>query len=75
VVWHQHCQDCGSLGRPILDGTYAERVAYRIKRWYGLDVEISDYSRKSEGPHQRDLCEGCKHGHCSEASRPRRCEF
>ena len=66
VVWHQHCQDCDSLGQPILDSTYAERVAYRLKKWYGVAVETPYYSGQSKGPHQSDLCEGCKEGHCKE---------
>jgi DNA-directed RNA polymerase subunit RPC12/RpoP len=64
IVWHQRCQHCNSLGQPMLDGTYAERIAYRLKRWFGIQVEVPYYSGQSHGPHQRDLCEGCNNGHC-----------
>jgi DNA-directed RNA polymerase subunit RPC12/RpoP len=59
VVWQQRCQHCDSVGQPMLDGTYAERIAYRLKRWFGIQVEVPYYSGQSNGPHQRDLCEGC----------------
>ena len=76
VVWHQHCQDCDSLGRPILNDTYAERVAYRLKKWSGMDTKKPYYPGKKRGPpHQYDLCEGCKNGHCKESSEYESCEF
>ncbi|PGG96719.1 hypothetical protein AJ80_09796 [Polytolypa hystricis UAMH7299] len=31
-VYHQRCKGCNDLSRPRLDGSYAERVAYRIKK-------------------------------------------
>jgi DNA-directed RNA polymerase subunit RPC12/RpoP len=64
IVWHQQCRRCKSTGRPILDGTYAERIAYRLKRWFGVEVEVPYYSGQSKGPHQESLCAGCRHGHC-----------
>lgn len=29
-------------------------------------MEPPTYSGQSKGPHQNDLCEGCKAGHCKE---------
>ena len=65
-VYHQHCQKCNSLGKPYLDHSYAERVAYRLKKWCGVEMDRPIYSSESKGPHRRDLCEGCKDGHCSQ---------
>lgn len=64
-VYHQRCKRCQKLSRPILDHSYAERVAYRIKKWTGVDVDRPPFDGKtSRGPHQSNLCEGCKTGHC-----------
>ena len=44
-VYNQRCQGCNSLGKPRLDDSYAERVAYRLKnvniRLTGLVFVIS----------------------------------
>ncbi|GFG17000.1 hypothetical protein IFM61392_09805 [Aspergillus lentulus] len=49
----------------LLDhGCYAERVTYWLKKWNGIEVERPDYSGQSRGPHDSELCEGCKAGHC-----------
>lgn len=68
-VYHQRCQNCNSLSKPILDQSYAERVSYRISVWSGMEMEPPPYSSQGEGPHQSDLCEGCRSGHCSVANR------
>lgn len=65
-VYHQRCQGCNGLGEPRLDGSYAERVAYRLKKWSGIELDRPFYSGKSKGPHQNDLCEGCREGHCNQ---------
>lgn len=65
-VYHQRCLQCNNLSRPILDDSYAERTAYRLKKWCGIHVETPHYFKKGKGPHHSDLCEGCKDGHCSE---------
>ena len=65
-VYHQRCRSCTRVGRPRLDGSYAERVAYRLKKWSGVKVETPLYSGESKGPHESKLCEGCKNGHCSQ---------
>ncbi|OJJ97543.1 hypothetical protein ASPACDRAFT_53726 [Aspergillus aculeatus ATCC 16872] len=54
------------LSRPIFDDSYTERVAYRLKKWSGVEMEAPVYSGESHGPHIRSLCEGCKAGHCFE---------
>ncbi|OJD28061.1 hypothetical protein ACJ73_00544 [Blastomyces percursus] len=65
-VYHQRCERCNSLSKPVLDESYAERTAYRIKKWNGIFLGTPPpYSSKSKGPHHSDLCEGCKNGHCS----------
>ena len=68
-VYHQRCMNCNSLSRPYLDGSYAERVAYRLKKWNGIKVEAPDFSGERKKPHHRDLCEGCKDGHCKQLER------
>lgn len=66
-VFHQRCKSCNWLSQPILDDSYAERVAYRLKKWSGVEPEQPGYDiKKSKGPHQKELCEGCKNGHCAE---------
>lgn len=62
-VYHQDCRDCGWICKPILDKTYAERVAYRLMRWSGIDREPPPFSGESIW-HEKSLCEGCKHGEC-----------
>ncbi|KAL4738591.1 zinc-binding domain-containing protein [Aspergillus similis] len=63
-VYHQRCQKCNSLSRPKLDESYAERVAYHLKRWHGVEVERPVYAKKSKAPHASRFCEGCKAGVC-----------
>lgn len=45
---------------------FSERVSYRIKKWSGVEMERRPFSRDLDNkrPHESDLCEGCKHGHC-----------
>ena len=47
-------------------------MAYRIKKWNGIEMEVPDFSGKKGAPHESDLCEGCKAGHCSELKCGRR---
>ncbi|EEQ31357.1 conserved hypothetical protein [Microsporum canis CBS 113480] len=63
-VYHQRCETCETLGRPLLNESYAERVVYRLKKWSGIQMEPPPFSGKSNRPHNRKLCEGCKAGHC-----------
>ncbi|EGE86389.1 hypothetical protein BDDG_09334 [Blastomyces dermatitidis ATCC 18188] len=68
-VYHQRCRRCDSLSRPVLDESYAERVAYRIKKWDGIFMGAPPpYSFEKNGPHHNDLCEGCKDRHCNTLS-------
>ncbi|KAH7080796.1 zinc-binding domain-containing protein [Paraphoma chrysanthemicola] len=64
-VYYQSCKRCRMTSEPVLDHSYAERVAYRLKKWSGVQVERPPFSGQSKGPHRSDLCEGCKQGHCS----------
>ena len=68
-VYSQRYQECSILGEPRLDDSYAERVAYRLKKWCGIEMDWPIYLGRSRGPHQSNLCEGCKNGHCTK-SRP-----
>ena len=66
-VYHQSCKNCGTRSKPKLDHSYPERVAYRLKKWRGVQMDAPPFSSQSGRPHRRDLCEGCKQGHCSGA--------
>ncbi|KAI9708770.1 MAG: hypothetical protein M1820_003725 [Bogoriella megaspora] len=63
-VYHQRCRACNQPSKPKLDDSYAERVAYRLKKWCGVQMERPQYAGQSKAPHKSHLCEGCKHGHC-----------
>ena len=63
-VYYQRCKVCKQASEPILDHSYAERVAYRLKFWCGVPVERPPRSGQSKAPHRSDLCEGCRLGHC-----------
>jgi hypothetical protein len=65
-VYYERFKSCDWLSEPILDDSYTERVAYRLKKWCGVAQERLQFSGKSKGPHQERFCEGCKAGHCSE---------
>ncbi|KAJ0118743.1 hypothetical protein J7T55_012997 [Diaporthe amygdali] len=69
-VYKQRCLSCKALGDLFLEhgGSYADRVAYRIKKWCGVKMALPTYLGDSKGPHQSELCEGCKAGHCTEAN-------
>ncbi|KAK2820058.1 hypothetical protein FQN49_007759, partial [Arthroderma sp. PD_2] len=69
-VYHQRCKSCETLSRPLLDDSYADRVAYRLKVWSGIRMERRKYGGKeSKGPHNSHLCEGCKAGVCEDNAR------
>ncbi|KAJ6123208.1 hypothetical protein N7512_005673 [Penicillium capsulatum] len=64
-VYHQRCKNCRAIGQLILDREcYAERVVYWLKKWNGIEVPKPDFSGQSRGPHDSELCEGCRVGHC-----------
>ncbi|KAH6643529.1 zinc-binding domain-containing protein [Boeremia exigua] len=65
VVFNQRCKSCEKLGTLTIDETtYVERVAFRIKRWAGVWMENPLHNKASKGPHEQELCEGCKRGTC-----------
>lgn len=65
-VYNQRCKVCNRISMARLDHSYAERVAYRLKKWSGVQVEIPNHGRvdNNRPPHISRLCEGCKAGHC-----------
>jgi hypothetical protein len=65
-IYHQRCIRCKTPGRlEEVDDSYVERVSYWLKRWSGIKVRAPQRSfQKSRAPHQKDLCEGCRVGHC-----------
>lgn len=63
-IYYQSCKICKNLACPVLNDTYAERVAYRLRKWSGIEMETPFYSIRSKGPHETELCEGCKEGRC-----------
>ncbi|KAI1737709.1 zinc-binding domain-containing protein [Xylaria scruposa] len=63
-IWHQRCKRCNQLSKPLLDDSYSERVAYRIKKWSGIALEAPRYYGTANAPHETKFCEGCEHGHC-----------
>ncbi|KIX98871.1 uncharacterized protein Z520_05332 [Fonsecaea multimorphosa CBS 102226] len=69
VVFNQRCKTCDTLGSLTLDEkSYIERVAYRIQKWAGVEVEQPHYVSKKGLPHRQELCEGCKRGICRQMS-------
>ena len=69
VVFNQRCRDCNSLGNLTLDeSSYVERVAYRLKKWAGVELQAPPYREKKGPPHKSELCEGCKQGCCQEGA-------
>ena len=72
-VYYQRCKECRRLCKPILSpefkDSYAERVAYRLKKWSEIVMEPPYISGESNGPHENALCEGCRAGHCSQSRR------
>ncbi|OCL05392.1 hypothetical protein AOQ84DRAFT_267548, partial [Glonium stellatum] len=49
-VYHQRCKACDELSKPKLDDSYAERVAYRLKKWCGVQLEIQQHLGWSRAP-------------------------
>ncbi|OJD17618.1 hypothetical protein AJ78_02317 [Emergomyces pasteurianus Ep9510] len=51
-IYHQRCKSCKGLSQPLLDESYADRVAYRIKKWrvtYVRDAEMAIAAQSSVG--------------------------
>ena len=68
-VYNQHCWECNNLCNPRLTDSYAKRVAHRLKKWSGIEMDQPIFLGNSKGPHESELCEGCKNGHCSQSNR------
>jgi len=66
-IYHQRCIKCKLISRPELNHSYADRVAYRLKKWSGIQQDVPTYAGRSERPHEVKLCEGCRLGRCSQA--------
>ncbi|KAL2181087.1 zinc-binding domain-containing protein [Thermothelomyces heterothallicus CBS 202.75] len=66
TIYKQRCKSCDRLGVLRLnDNSYVERVAYRLKKWAGVPMEMPLYRGILGGPpHMFELCEGCKAGRC-----------
>ncbi|KAK7934718.1 zinc-binding domain-containing protein [Apiospora marii] len=66
TVFNQRCKSCNALGTFSIDQRcYVNRVAYRIRSWAGVKQERAPYNfTETSRPHEEDLCEGCKRGHC-----------
>jgi hypothetical protein len=66
VVFNQRCKSCHQLGNLKLDEeSYVDRVAYRLKKWAGIEVKMPSSASKRGPPHESTLCEGCKRGVCA----------
>jgi hypothetical protein len=64
-VFNQRCRFCEKLGNLNLDReSYVDRVAYRLKKWAGIEMAWPHVDSKKGPPHESTLCEGCKRGHC-----------
>jgi hypothetical protein len=69
AVYYQRCRSCDKLGVLDLDDTsYVDRVAYRLRKWAGVKMELPPYDGKRGPPHKWELCEGCKAGYCHKGS-------
>jgi hypothetical protein len=74
VVYNQRCKSCDQLGTFELDTrSYIERVAYRLKKWAGVEMEAPPFNGNEGPPHERAYCEGCKRGKCREGNRDELC--
>ncbi|OAA52016.1 hypothetical protein NOR_00609 [Metarhizium rileyi] len=67
-VFHQRCRSCNQLSKPTLDDSYEERIAYRLRKWSDVAVEEPPFDPGNGKPHEKELCEGCKNGHCTAAN-------
>jgi hypothetical protein len=69
VVYKQRCKACDKLGAMRLDeNSCVERVADRLKKWAGVEMETQGYVMPKDGPeHEWEFCEGCKAGVCTAA--------
>ncbi|KAM7215130.1 Zinc-binding domain containing protein, partial [Rhypophila decipiens] len=66
TIYNQRCLAFKRLDVLEVDKeVYVERVAYRLKRWAGVQVDRPPFhADKQTPPHKEELCEGCKRGVC-----------
>ncbi|KAK6717080.1 hypothetical protein SNK05_000282 [Fusarium graminearum] len=66
LVYHQLCSICEKPTRAKLDKLmYGDRVSYHLKKWNGIHVKELECKVHHNGEHKKELCQGCKKGHCS----------
>ncbi len=64
-VFNQSCKSCDQLGTMTLDeNSYVERVAYRLKKWAGVQMDTGGLREGRGPPHESSFCEGCKRDFC-----------
>jgi hypothetical protein len=67
IVYNQRCKSCNRLGTfELNERSYTERVAYRLKKWAGIEMEAPPFNRIAGLPHEQAYCEGCRRGRCQE---------
>ncbi|KAF4506565.1 hypothetical protein G6O67_006635 [Ophiocordyceps sinensis] len=64
-VYSQRCKHCDVASSPTLDDSCPDRVAYRIKKWCGIELDRPQGAQGRGPPHEKSLCEGCQAGHCA----------
>jgi hypothetical protein len=58
---------CNGLGTFVLDEhSYVKRVAYRLKKWAGVVMELLYYGLRTGSLYKQEFCRGCKRGKCRE---------
>ncbi|KAM0190390.1 hypothetical protein ACHAPI_009378 [Fusarium lateritium] len=73
LVYHQRCSRCETSTRADLDKLcYADRVAFRLKKWNGIEAQQLSRQVEHKGPHKEELCEGCKTGRCGKKKSARK---
>ncbi|KAG5760577.1 hypothetical protein H9Q72_011318 [Fusarium xylarioides] len=66
-VYHQRCSHCEQPTRAKLkELAYADRVAYYLKKWNGINAVPPTIEVDHKSNHMKELCEGCKKGHCGD---------
>jgi hypothetical protein len=67
IVYNQRCKSCNRLGTfELNEPSYIERVAYRLKKWAGVEMDAPPFNGIEGPPHERAYCEGCRRGKCQD---------
>ena len=70
VVFNQRCRSCNEIAKMSLEkDTYVDRVAFRLRKWAGVEVSRPVFVRNPKIRHDSKHCEGCRPGHCELAER------